>query len=160
MATFMARNEICARVAYFVAIRVDIIRCVDSSNVRLLHVQPDVIIFDMFFFFAFFPCFTLSTIFEAYILSIGRFQEDASVQMLEEKGRSKSLRFIVFFLFFSETKCVHTRINRIRGVLRVYIYTHTYKHTPKQVIAKRVHSVVYFVQVLSNNSIINTRGGV
>lgn len=43
---------------------------------------------------------------------------------------------------------MHTRINRIRGVLRVYIYTHTYKHTPKQVIAKRVHSVVYFVQVL------------
>lgn len=30
----------------------------------------------------------------------------------------------------------------------MYIYTHTYKHTPKQVIAKRVHSVVYFVQVL------------
>lgn len=48
----------------------------------------------------------------------------------------------------------------------MYIYTHTYKHTPKQVIAKRVHSVVYFVQVLIiivlsiHVEVYNTRRGV
>lgn len=37
-----------------------------------------------------------------------------------------------FFYFFSRNEaCAHT--DRIRGVLRVYIYTYTHKYTPKQV---------------------------
>lgn len=113
MATFMARNEICA-------IRVDIIRCVDSSNVCLLHVQPDVIIFDIFFFFAFFlPCFTLSTIFEAYTSLYRTFPRGC----FRPDVRRFAIHRILSVFFRNEVRA-HTDKQDSRSATCIYIYTH------------------------------------
>lgn len=127
MATFMARNEICARVACFVAIRVDIIRCVDSSNVRLLHVQPDVIIFDIFFFFAFFPCFTLSTIFEAYTSLYRTFPRGCFRPDVGRKGSIKKFAIHLSVFFRNEVRA-HTDKEDSRSATCIYIHTHINTH--------------------------------
>lgn len=118
MATFMARNEICA-------IRVDIIRCVDSSNVCLLHVQPDVIIFDIFFFFAFFPCFTLSTIFEAYTSLYRTFPRGCFRPDVRRKGSIKKFAIHrILSVFFRNEVRAHTDKQDSRSATCIYIYTH------------------------------------
>lgn len=114
-----------ARVAYFVVIRVDIIRCVDSSNVRLLHVQPDVIIFDMFFFFAFFPCFTLSTIFEAYTSLYRTFPRGCFRPDVGRKGSIKKFAIHrILSVFFRNEVRAHTDKQDSRSATCIYIHTH------------------------------------
>lgn len=112
-----------AQVAYFVAIRVD------SSNVRLLHVRPDVIIFHIFFFFAFFPCFTLSTIFEAYTSLYRTFPRGCFRPDVGRKGSIKKFAIHrILSVFFRNEVRAHTDKQDSRSATCIYIHTHINTH--------------------------------
>lgn len=112
-----------AQVAYFVAIRVD------SSNVRLLHVQPDVIIFHIFFFFVFFPCFTLSTIFEAYTSLYRTFPRGCFRPDVGRKGSIKKFAIHrILSVFFRNEVRAHTDKQDSRSATCIYIHTHINTH--------------------------------
>lgn len=106
-------DEIYARVAYFSWRYYTIMRTIFSS-------------------FSFYDAFWCFTIFEAYVylFSLSHVSKMYASMLPDEKLSIKNSWY--FFYFFSRNEaCAHT--DRIRGVLRVYIYTYTHKYTPKQV---------------------------